>query len=263
MADGDIEVTPETKPGGIRRRIGCGCVVLLLMVLFAPFLLVNLFRMGGPLLFGWIPFLGRTLPEISLNWDLIGMAGLCFVILFLAVHYLVTWGISARPSEPAVKPQWRRGQTFAVLCAIGVMFLAGMAMGGIAHQIGWLLNSDQPMVEAKQRYYRNIAEMKQLAGGFEQAMLEHKGDLAEVQQELWQEGAYLKSPAKFKLAYRILVSSSNVGTKDFDYVIHPRNSSLGEKAGGFRGITGGKGDFVGWIAILDFIEDRKSSLQPL
>ncbi len=61
----------------------------------------------GGLVFGWVGFLGRTLPAISINWDLIGMVAICFTILFVRIQYLVSWEMAQiREKDPSL-PKWR------------------------------------------------------------------------------------------------------------------------------------------------------------
>ena len=132
------------------RRLGLTILILILV----PFLfLLTLGPAGGAVLStlttGWISFLDRTLPAISWNWDLIGMAALCSVLIVLLGQWLLSRLVQSIATARGTTWRWRWRWTWGGLVIIAVSFLVGMAVGGIAHQVGWMVSSDEPLYERK------------------------------------------------------------------------------------------------------------------
>ena len=102
-------------------------------------------------LFGWIFYLARTLPDVKLTSDGAATAGICLVLLAVGLHFFLAWLYReirnpARVTMPRVD-RWKWRWTADALVVTVLMFVAGMAVTGMAHQIGWLLNSKEPWVE--------------------------------------------------------------------------------------------------------------------
>ena len=66
-----------------------------------------------------------------------------------------------------------------------IFFLVGMAAGGIAHQIGWLISSPGPWYEEKGRRWRDFMSMRQLQLGFQEVLKDEDGNIEKVRLELW------------------------------------------------------------------------------
>lgn len=138
------------QPKGSRwfRWILYGFLVLVVLLILLPFSVRAGFEMVGAVVFGWLRFLSRTLPRVQMNLDLIGMAGLCLVGIALGSHWLANWLMSQKPMESEGR-RWRWRWTLGGMGLVSLLLLSGMALGGIAHQIGWMRLSEQPMYEPK------------------------------------------------------------------------------------------------------------------
>ena len=106
-----------------------------------PVTVVALF-IGGPiehLLVGWLYFPLRTLPGISIDWPTAILGSLSATAFIAGLHATIRWFItqSAAPSASAVNWSWR--STLVVSLTITLMFAAGTAMVGAAHQTIWML----------------------------------------------------------------------------------------------------------------------------
>lgn len=118
------------------------------------------------LLFGWISFLSRVLPEVKPNGPVV-LVGLTALVLFAGgIHGL---GRAWRPTAGRWKWTW----TAAVVLGGLLLFSAGIAAIGTTHQVAWLATSDQPLVgESLGRGLgasnRKLNEMKQISLGMAQ-----------------------------------------------------------------------------------------------
>lgn len=95
------------------------------------------------LAFGWLSYSVRVVPA---SVDLRGIAWFCGWLIALAVaqHMLVT-RVTARMSPPR---RWRPRDTAAALALLVTLFVAGMSIAGIGHQIGWLAKAEQPLTRS-------------------------------------------------------------------------------------------------------------------
>src|SRR5262249_15228470 len=94
-------------------------------------------------LFGWLPFLGRVLPEVRPDGPSV-LVGVVALLLFgVGVHWLGrAWRRTANP----VGGRWRIRWTVAVVLGVVLLFTAGISVIGITHQVAWLATSEQPLV---------------------------------------------------------------------------------------------------------------------
>ncbi len=123
-----------------------GFVLTLLCVILAPLLLdiVVIVSTCWILATGWITELGRLAKAFhpswpSLAWFAGGLAG-----LMIGAHLFVR---SLRRGSGI----WRFRATSASVGLGLFTILAGMALGGTVHQLGWLFGSGQPVVESSLR----------------------------------------------------------------------------------------------------------------
>lgn len=132
---------------GLRQVLrGAGCLSAALILLFcavgsgAGFAVELPFR----LLFGWISFLRRTLPQITWNLEAIAGFALTLVLLVAAAHALARRARAARAPEA---PPWPLKWTCIGVAGLVCMFGTSVASAGLAHQTLWLLSDEAPMVE--------------------------------------------------------------------------------------------------------------------
>jgi prepilin-type processing-associated H-X9-DG protein len=98
---------------------------------------VTFFLPGGEhLLLGWLYFPLRTLPRMTVDWPaaLLGLAALIGFVVGL--HVAIRGFMSA--ASPTLSVQWSWRSTIAISLTLQVMFAAGIAVVGAAHQLVWL-----------------------------------------------------------------------------------------------------------------------------
>jgi hypothetical protein len=96
------------------------------------------------LLVGWATFLPSRIPRATVNWSGVGMMLLCLALVAGLTHNFGSWlWRSCGRTEP-----WRLRWTAAGLAVVILMFVAGMAVTGVAHQVGWLI-TEPPRVVAR------------------------------------------------------------------------------------------------------------------
>lgn len=125
-----------------------------LLVLFGLFMLSTcsgqVWLMQAPfhLVTGWVRFLMRTLPQVSLNPRAVGETLGVVAGLGLGLH-LFLGGVWRRMRSPESPPRvWPVRWSVSLLALLVLLFLSTMSTVGIGHQVGWLLNKQQPMLES-------------------------------------------------------------------------------------------------------------------
>lgn len=96
----------------------------------------------GLLLVGWIGFLYRTLPHVSIRPAGVISAVVVFGLCIALIDYLARWSCRAM-SDGADdrRKHWRLAWSLSIVIAVVVMFVAGLSAIGAARQVGWLLAS--------------------------------------------------------------------------------------------------------------------------
>ncbi len=86
------------------------------------------------ILMGWTTFLPSRLPRATFNGSAIAWMLCCLVLVTGLAHNFCSW---LRRSSGAAEP-WRLNWTLTGVSVVILLFLAGMAVTGIAHQSAWL-----------------------------------------------------------------------------------------------------------------------------
>ena len=95
---------------------------------------------------GWVPFLGRVLPRVTVDGRTATFGIVAFLLFAAGIHWL---GRSAY--RPANDRRWRLGWSLAAVGMVAVLFAAGICLIGIVHQTGWLLSGEEtPLVQVEQ-----------------------------------------------------------------------------------------------------------------
>lgn len=103
-------------------------------------------EIGTDLAFGWIGFLSRVLPDVTIRWDglVIFLGGLAAAAIL--AHFLLSGLFRELKSRmPVTQARWRVRWTIVLLSSVILMFAAGISMVGITHQAAWLLKANEPM----------------------------------------------------------------------------------------------------------------------
>jgi hypothetical protein len=141
--------------------IGLGLLLLLSIFLECTGLHALLETVAG-LVIGWIPFLNRVIPQVTIDWTGVLTAIVCLGGLVAGMHLFLRWfskNLKKLPeSAGQPNPQWPVRWTAAIVLLVVVMFVAGIASVGVTHQTGWLMNSPEPLTEGG---LRNAAERTQ------------------------------------------------------------------------------------------------------
>jgi hypothetical protein len=114
--------------------------ILLFFVMVLPFLVPAFFRSVGTILFGWLEFLKRVAPQVSLSWSGIGMVVLCSVLIVAGLNSLGRWLTRSSPDNP----RWRWSWSVSIYTVLWLLFLAAMGVTGFVHQVAWLARSKEP-----------------------------------------------------------------------------------------------------------------------
>lgn len=124
------------------------------------------------LLFGWLIYLGRVVPRVTIDWIGVATAALCLALFLAGSHAFLRWlhgqvRAGADPGDSATR--WRPRWTASMVGLIVLMFIAGLSATGVAHQIGWLLTSEEPLVKSSgsqaARRAQSVNNLKQIGLG--------------------------------------------------------------------------------------------------
>lgn len=123
------------------------CLILLGLV---GFLLpaVLLFHLA----FGWVFYFYRVLPQVRFSGVGFLTAAICMGTLAIGLQWFFRWFVRQMPSDVAETDSstlyWPPRRTGVILGLVMILFIAGIAVVGIGHQVGWLLSSPGPIVSS-------------------------------------------------------------------------------------------------------------------
>jgi hypothetical protein len=112
-------------------------VVLVLAVLVV---VAGPFELPRALVLGWLFFLYRTLPRMTVDWPSV-LVGCAALLLFtVGVHAAGrTW-----LRHSVAWPRWKLRWSITTVAVVVLLFAAGISVVGIVHQVGWLVTSPEP-----------------------------------------------------------------------------------------------------------------------
>ena len=121
-------------------------LIAVLVVCFLTAAILTTVEGGGAVLFGWIPFLGRVAPRMSVDWPILWVAFGAVILSAVCVHGLgYSWRTRRTPEASAAGHRWKFRWTFSIVFMVLVSFIAGISAIGIVHQTMWLVRSEQPL----------------------------------------------------------------------------------------------------------------------
>lgn len=147
-------------------------IFLRVFVLFVLLLLLlDFIGLGGLLqpiwiLFaGWIAFLARVVPQITINWSGIGMVVVCSALVIGGMHWLGQWLYAhwVRQGSPDADVRWRWTWTASLYGGLWLLFLAAMGVTGVVHQVGWLAATKEPLYVERYRFSILYAHLQDAA----------------------------------------------------------------------------------------------------
>jgi lipid-A-disaccharide synthase-like uncharacterized protein len=132
------------KWGRLIFRVFLGLVLLFLLLLMFDargFLLLAFTLLGG-----WMKFLLRVLPQVTISWSGIGMVVVCSALVLAAMHWLCQWLYAhwVRHDSATADVRWRWSWTASLYGGVWLLFLAAMGVTGVVHQAGWLAATKEP-----------------------------------------------------------------------------------------------------------------------
>jgi len=233
-----------------------GLLVLLLMA--APMIEPSLV-----LAFGWVEFLRRTLSAMSWNWDLVGMGVLASAGILLLAQGLLGGLFDKVAMNRNLRYRWSWRWTCTGFVGMLLLFLVGMAAGGIAHQVGWLMATNQPMMKVKRGRWQDVADMRLLDGAILQMAGEiHMGNLREVRRSLESSVRDVSSTTPLLQSYQVLLVTTN-GETVTGRLIFPRDGQMRGKVGGYFSFDSGGEGFCPWPVMREMIKTNGASLFAL
>lgn len=118
---------------------------------------------------GWVAYLRRTAPRLELNWPAVATAAACLVAFGLGGHWFLSWSYANRTRESDESTRrWRVTWTSGIAAAVLLSFIAGICVIGLAHQMAWLMRSEQPILESTPEFVFRVQShniLKQIGRG--------------------------------------------------------------------------------------------------
>jgi hypothetical protein len=97
---------------------------------------------------GWIPFIVRVFPEVTLNIPAILETVLVVAVLGVGSHLFLRWLWQQLRAQQGEASPWPVRWSVSALALLVLLFLATMATVGIGHHLGWLASSRDPLVQS-------------------------------------------------------------------------------------------------------------------
>ena len=113
---------------------------------------------------GWIFFLVRVLPGVTVDPGGVAIGAICLVLLAILAHSFFGW--LYRHFQEKDAPGWKAKWTASLIAGVMLMFAAGISAAGMAHQVGWLLTSKGPLLGGSStaaRRAQSVNNLKQMA----------------------------------------------------------------------------------------------------
>jgi len=114
------------------------------------------------LLFGWAWHVYRLVGLVRIDWPELAGAAFLLSVFGLGLHWFCSWFASAKSarqnSETSEFPEvdksiaieakslWRPKWTVAIVAVVLLMFIAGISMVGVTHQVAWLFTAKEPLL---------------------------------------------------------------------------------------------------------------------
>ena len=136
--------------------VGLAIGLLCLLCLLAPMGLVLPLELLFFLAFGWALFLVQVLPQVEADWSSAAVGAAALLLFAAGLHWLLR----------SLSAGWRLRWTLSAVAIVLIMFVAGIAMVGITHQVAWMTTAPTPLVEGSERASRRMQSMsnaKQIA----------------------------------------------------------------------------------------------------
>lgn len=109
------------------------------------------------LVFGWIFFLLKTLPNVQPDWSAIGLALITLALLIVGIHRtgrrwangrVITADMALDSVAANERPQfvWKARWTASLVVALLLAFTAGISVVGVVHQAVWMMTGKERLL---------------------------------------------------------------------------------------------------------------------
>ena len=249
-------------------RSGCLIIAGLLFVFFflSKASVFPLVHSSGPLQalgLGWLYFLERTVPKVTWSWDIVGLALFCILGILFIGHYLLARLVLQISQASGKAWHWPWKWTWCGLCGVFIFFFTGMAIGGMVHQIGWLMTSREPLYEVKGGAFRTFSDMRQLEAATTYAITETNHNLTAFKKVYAETTSWFHSyydgkvwPESYQVFFVVTNREDVVGT-----LVFPREANLRKKVGGIFSVND-SGNTVSSEQISDLLHTNPATLVP-
>ncbi len=105
------------------------------------------------LLFGWVIFPIRTLPQMTFEPAAFAVAFAALAVLLVVAHRLGRWfyAHAQAAAQTSTSPPWRFRWTASIVVMILSVFAVGIGLIVVIHETGWLLTSKEPIITSSVR----------------------------------------------------------------------------------------------------------------
>ncbi len=163
----------------MKRTLVIGSSLIVALFLIAPLGFSLPIELIFYLSAGWMIYLSRVLPQVRVDRSALFTAATCTVFLLAATHrfarwlYAETFGTTAGSESRKWRWRWSAG----VVAGVMLMFVAGLATIGIAHQTIWLFSSDRAIINTGRVAVARVQSMnnlKEIGLGLDHYESQHK-----------------------------------------------------------------------------------------
>jgi hypothetical protein len=129
---------------------------------------------------GWWHFLRTNVPELTINWSLIGMALLCSVIVLGLGHWLLTTTYRPLGRSGPHRRAWRWRWTLIAFAGLWLLFGVCLGAVGVFQHTSWLLGEQRPWYQPRVNLHMEFrianADIQQLLSNNDGQLLQTRAD---------------------------------------------------------------------------------------
>lgn len=220
----------KPKVGLILKVFLWAFVVFVISILFITFF-TSVWILQAPVLLavGWIVFLNDVLPDVTFRWEALVETGVVVTVLGLGSHLFLSWlWRQSRTAEAQASP-WPARWSLSLLAMLVLLFGATMSTVGVAHHLGWLVTSPEPLVRSS--FFLSSGWAR---GQGRQLCLEALGVVSKDTPDARIMGLLLRTEGLQELAERFVVLRWRDVKDARGLLVLPREGWLREQSGGVR-----------------------------
>jgi hypothetical protein len=165
-----------------RDWVSLGVIIVLLLLALSVLIGDGPIRIVFTLVTGWVGYLTRVGSKVTVNWPGVALGAVCALLIVLIGHGFGRW----MWRQTGHSTPWRLRWTGAAVAVLVLMFAAGTAAVGIAHQTAWLIRGPAPLfgIDGRPLRVRCAINLRQIHSAIMQYAREHGGRYPERLEEL-------------------------------------------------------------------------------